>query len=379
MKIRILNKLQVDQVLKAVIPCAKKKDDLYPFTESKPTGLIPVMGKPLVKHIIYNLQELGVDDIYLITNHLEDEFADIFEEYTNVNLIHQEHPTGTADALELCSFIDDDFFVVNGDVIVSEEDLKALKQKHKDSESDATILATEQNKPEKFGVLSITNDRVKSLEEKPEEAENPLVNTGIYIFKPSVFNAIENAGTSDLTDAVKQLVDENDVRFEIAQKYWIDINSPKKLWKADQIKRTNEITEKSISDEAEIHEDASITGNVRVEPKAEIKAGTVIEGDTYIGEEAVIGPNTTVKDSTVGKKSQVRHCAIEEVLTFEKTIVDPNVFIEQSILGEETDVLSNTAIRESFIGPRSYIEINNSIRGVKFVPDARTDLSEISK
>lgn len=365
--------------MKAVIPCAKKKDDLFPFTESKPTGLIPVMGKPLVNHIIHNLQELGVEDIYVITNHLESDFKETFEEYTNVNLIHQENPTGTADALELCSFIEDDFFVVNGDVIVSEEDLQALKQKHVSTDSDATILATDQNKPEKFGVLSITNDSVSSIDEKPEEAENPLVNTGIYVFKPSIFEAIEVSDSSDLTDSVKRMVENNDVRFELAQKYWIDINTPKKLWKADQIKRTNEIRDTSISNKAEVHEEAEIAGNARIEEGAKIKPGTVIEGDTFIGEDAVIGPNASIRNCTIGDKSQIRQSAIEEVLTFEKSILDPNVFIEQSILGEETDVLSNTAIRESFIGPRSFIEINNSIRGVKFVPDARTDLSEISK
>ena len=63
----------------------------------------------------------------------------------------------------------------------------------------------------------------------------------------------------------------------------------------------------------------------------------------------------------------------------EENIIDPYVAVERSILGEESDTKSGTVIRESFIGGRSYIDMNNSIRGIKFVPDARTDLSEISK
>jgi bifunctional UDP-N-acetylglucosamine pyrophosphorylase/glucosamine-1-phosphate N-acetyltransferase len=241
------------------------------------------------------------------------------------------------------------------------------------------MLATEENKPEKFGVLSITNDKVNSIDEKPDEAENPLVNTGIYVFSPRIFDAISESESPDLTDAVKELVADNDACFEIVQDYWMDIDEPRKLWKADQVKRVHDITDTSIDEDTEIHENVDILGEARVAEGAELKPGTVIEGNTYIGEDAVIGPNTTLNNCTVGQESQVRQSALEEVFTFEKTIVDPNVFVEQSILAEETDVLSNTSIRESFIGARSFIEINNSIRGVKFVPDARTDLAEISK
>jgi NDP-sugar pyrophosphorylase family protein len=365
--------------MKAVIPCAKKKDNLFPFTESKPTALLPISGRPLIKHVIHDLQELGIEDIYIVTNYREDMIEDEFDEYTNVNLVHQEELDGTASAIEQCGFIDDDFFVVNGDVIVSRPDLKSLQSKHEEHDADATILGTDQKKPEKFGVLSITNDSVKALAEKPENAENPLVNTGIYVFSPKIFDAIDETDSEHITDAVRHLVENGDVRMEIIGDYWLDIDSPKKIWSADRIKREAMVRETSIHEEAEVHDDVHILGKAMIEKGAHIKPVTVIEGTTFIGKNSVIGPNTVLKDCTIGENSQVRSANLEEVFTFEEAIVDPNVFIETSVLAEDVDVLSGTAIRESFIGPRSFIDINNSMRGVKFVPDARTDLDEISK
>ncbi len=358
--------------MKAVIPVAKKKDSMFPFSDTRPTGLMPVMGKPLVKHLVSTLQDAGVEDIYLVTNYMEDEFEEEFGEYTNVNLVSQEELRGTATAVATCSFIEEDFLVVNGDVLVSERDLESLLERHN---SGATILATGTDSPEKFGVLSIEDDRVKAIDEKPEEADNQLVNTGIYVFTPEIFDIIEESGAEELTDAVEELIERREVRFEFLEDYWIDIGSPKKLLKADRIKREYDLEPED--DGAEVSEDA-VVENSYIGEEAVLESGSVVR-DSYVAPEAVVGPNTVVKDSTISRGSRVEASCVDSSLVFEDTVIDPLVYIEDTVLGEQTDIKPGTVIRESFIGPRSFIEVNNSIYGVKFVPDARTDLSEISK
>lgn len=367
--------------MKAVIPCAVKDDSLFPFIESKPTGLMPVAGKSIVKHLVSDLLNVGVEDIYLVTHYKEQMFEEEFEDYNNVNIVTQEELNGTGGAVEKCDFIEKDFLVVNGDVIVSKEDLEALIGKHKDSDNPATILATDQDSPEKFGVLSITNDQVVEIEEKPEEPENTLINTGIYAFNPDIFSSIEEIeeDQKDLTEAVKRIVSQDKARFELVEDYWLDIGSLKKLWKADEIKREFTVKDTKIHEDAEIHEDVEITGKAVIKKGAEIKPGTIIEGKTIIEENSQIGPNTILRDATIGSNSQIRSADIDSSVLFDKNIVDSFTSIENCIIGEESDVKSNTVVRESFIGPRSFIEMNNSIYGVKFVPDARTDLGEISK
>jgi len=365
--------------MKAVIPIAKKKDSMFPFSETRPTGLMPVMGKPLVNHLISQLQEAGVDDIYLVTNYMEEEFEEVFEEYTNVNLVHQEELSGTAEAVACCEFIEEDFFIVNGDVMVSKRDLENLLQKHEGSEGDLTMLATEGNHPEKFGVLSITNDRVESVEEKPERAESTLVNTGIYIFDPGIFEHIDELESGDLTDAVDSMIGEKNARFQLVEDYWFDIGSPRKLLKADRVKREHEIDSGFIHKEAEISDSAEVGENVYIEKGAVVRSNSVIEDYSYIGKDSVIGPNSVVRNSSMVGGCEIEDCSVRSSLIFERGIVEPNVSVARSILGEETEINSGTVVRESFIGSGSFIEMNNSVRGAKFVPDARTDLGEISK
>ncbi|MFB6144212.1 MAG: sugar phosphate nucleotidyltransferase [Candidatus Nanohaloarchaea archaeon] len=365
--------------MKAVIPCAKKEENLFPFIESAPTGLLPVAGKPVVKHLIEALKDAGIDDIYLVANYRQKMFESEFGEYTDVNIVRQEELNGTGGAVETCDFIEEDFLVVNGDVVISGQDIEALVKKHEQKNPGTTILATREEKPEKFGVLSIENDRVVDLVEKPEEPENTLVNTGIYVFTPAIFEELEKMeGEKDLTDAVKMFLGD-EARFELVEDYWIDIGSPRKLWEADRIKRERMVDQTSIAESAEIHEDAEICDEAVIREDAELKPGTVLEGACIIGENAEIGPDTTVTDSSVNAGTVVRSAAVEDSLIFRDVSIEPSVFVQKSVLAEETSVKAGTVISESFIGPRSFIEMNNSIKGVKFVPDARTDLSEISK
>lgn len=367
--------------MKAVIPAAAKKESMFPFSESKPIGMMPVRGKPVVKHLITALQEIGVDDIYLVTNHLEQMFEDEFAEYTNVNIVHQEDLSGTAGAVATCDFIEDAFIVVNGDVMVSENDLRNLREKYEGSDCGTAMLATDENRPEKFGVLSITNDRVSSIEEKPEEAENTLINTGIYMFSPEIFGIIDELGEDEtsITDAVNLVIESGAARFELVEDYWLDIGSPRKLWEADRLKREYTIDSQDVHAEAEVAASAELPEEIVIEAGAEIKPGAVLEGRCYVGEDSVIGPNAIVRDSSIGPGSNLRNCDIDSCLIFEKTDFDPQVSVTRSVVGEEVEVKPGTVIRESYIGPRSFIEMNNSVLGTKFVPDARTDLSEISK
>ncbi len=361
--------------MKAVIPAAKKKESLFPFSDSKPTALMPVKGEPLISQTIDKLKIQGVTEVYVIVNYREDMFRDLFEERNDVNVVSQEDLSGTAEALKTVNFIEEDFIVVNSDVVISENDIGKLIDGH---EGDVSMLATDEKKAEKFGVLSIQNDEVVSIEEKPENPDNTLVNSGIYILNPGIFDLLEASDKSSLTKVINENIENLGCRFKLIEDYWIDIGSPKKLWKADQVLRENEL-EPNISDDAEISEKASVGENVRIKTGVKVEEGAVIKGESVIGEEAVIGSNTVVENSTVGLDCQLENCHVQDSLLFEENIIDSFVDLENAVFGEECDIKSGSVVKESFIGPRSYIDMNNSIRGVKFVPDARTDLSEISK
>ena len=361
--------------MKAVIPAAKKKENMFPFSESKPTSLMPVKGEPLILQTIEKLKSQGVDEIYVVVNYMEDAFRELFDGRTDVNIVLQENLSGTAQALKTVDFIEDDFIVINGDVVISEKDIRKLIESH---EGDLSLLATDESKAEKFGVLSIQNDEIVSIEEKPENPENSLINSGIYLLRPDIFELLNASDNPSLTEIINENIEAFDARFRLIEDYWIDIGGPKKLLEADRVLREKELVS-NISDDAKIAENASIGEKVRIGTSVTIEDGAVIKGPTVIGENSYIGPNTVIESSTIGTNSQIENCHIHSSLLFEENIVDSFNDLENIVLGEECDLKPGSVLKESFIGPRSYIDMNNSIRGVKFVPDARTDLSEISK
>lgn len=361
--------------MKAVILAAAKKEALFPFSETKPTSMLPLNSEPLLARLVSQAREAGAEKVYIVANHLEGQIQEYFSDDERVEIIHQEKTLGTGAALALCKDIENDLLVLNGDVVVSSRDLKGLVDKHEGSSSDCTVLGTHDSVPEKFGVLSIRDDNVTALEEKPEDAETSLVNTGIYCFTPRVFEELDRTGSSSLTDAVREML--RSTKVHVAEDYWIDIGERRRLLQASRVCR--EEVEGEIHETADVSPEAALEGKVEVREDAVVEAGAYIRGPAIIGRETVIGPNCAVRKSVIGNFTQLDSCSVFNSLIFEDVIVDPSTHVEDSVIGEGSDLKSCSGIRKCFLGADSFIDCNNAMRGVKTVPDARTDLGEISK
>jgi len=301
----------------AVIPAAKKKESLFPFSETLSTALMPVKGEALIKQNIRKLKDCGVDKIHVVVNHKSDRFEEIFEERPDVNLVYQEELSGTSDALRTCSFIEEDFIVLNGDVIISENDISRLIQSHK---NDMTLLATNEDKARKFGVLSIVNDEIKSLDEKPETPENTLVNSGIYLFKPSIFEVLKDSEKNDLTEVISENLENLKCNFCLIEDYWVDIDSLKKLGMADKILRQQDL-DSGVSKTAKISEKAYVEDSVEIRSNVKIEANASVKGDSIIHSGSIVKSNTVVEDSSISADSVLENCHIQNSLVFPETLL----------------------------------------------------------
>jgi len=323
----------------AVILCAGKGTRLMPLTENRPKPMIPIAGKPILEHIIDKINDF-VDNIYLIVKYKKEIIINHFKNNPKITFIEQKDIDGTGYAVLMAKkYINDDFLVINGDVIF-DDDLKDIVN-YKNA-----VALTEVENPENFGVVVLDdNNNIIELQEKPKNPKSNLINAGIYKFEKNVFDILENLkpserGEVELTDAIKELIKENKIKGIKLNGYWKDIGRP---W---DLLDTNKHLLKGIKTDirGKIGKNVVIEGDVIIEEGAEVKPNTVIEGPVIIKSGAVVGPlahirpNTVLMENTgVGNSSEIKGSIV-----MRNTKVPHLSYMGDSIIGENCNMGCNT-------------------------------------
>lgn len=220
--------------MKGMIMAAGVGTRLYPLTKDVPKPMVPIAGKPLMEHIINLLRNHGITQLVANLHYLPDEIQNYFGEGSEfgVNLKYTFEPDlmGTAGGVKNNQdFLDDTFIVVSGDAL-TDINLGAFMRFHKEKGAIATIALKPMEEVERFGVV-ITNaeGRIINFQEKPqkEEALSNLVNTGIYIFEPEIFNHIPPGEFYDFGKNLFPRLALEGASFcgYITEDYWCDVGS----------------------------------------------------------------------------------------------------------------------------------------------------------
>ena len=94
---------------------------LRPLTDYTPKCALEVGGKPVIKHIIDDLEAIGFDDIVVTLKYLPDRVKTAIDEDEAVRYYIQK-TTGTAQCLkemDKSGYLESEFMVVNGDTLTN--------------------------------------------------------------------------------------------------------------------------------------------------------------------------------------------------------------------------------------------------------------------
>ncbi|HHW47331.1 MAG TPA: NDP-sugar synthase [Clostridiaceae bacterium] len=285
---------------------------LKPITNELPKPMVPIMGKPLLERNIKNLKKHGIDEVILSTCYKPQKIREYFEDGSKfgvkISYICEDIPLGTGGAVKNAQeFFDDTFLVFNSDII-SDINISEIIRFHKEKGALATIAATEVDNPSAYGVIEqdekgfITAFKEKPL---PHETNSNLINAGIYVFEPDLFNEIPAGRVVSIERETFPLLLEKGYKIAVYNKcsYWLDLGTPEKYMKAHKdilngklkIDSHNFNTKpKFISETAKIHQRARIVGPVYIGENVEI------------GDYAMVGPNTVLcEGSYVGMGAKV--------------------------------------------------------------------------
>lgn len=335
----------------AVIIAAGEGTRLRPLTVVRPKPMIPVAGKPILEWNIEGVSEF-FDRIFIVVGYKKEiiisHFGDKFNK-AKIEYIEQKEQLGTANAINLAEeYVKGDFMVMNGDLIVSRNLIKNFVE-FKKNKSNVMCLTRVKN-PKDFGVVEIEGDRIKNIVEKPEKPESDLVNAGVYFFKENIFEEIEKIGKSkrfeyEITDAIKILIDENNIYGYVNEDLWLDVGKPWDLLDA------NELLLKSMK-ESQIHKTVRIEGNVTLKNNliigegTEILSGSYIVGPCFIGKNCRIGPNNYIRAYTsIGDNCHIgASVEIKNSIIMSKTNVPHLNYVGDSVIGERCNFGAGTKI-----------------------------------
>ncbi len=326
----------------ALILAAGEGTRMHPLTHTRPKPLLPVAGKPMIQWTIESLKNNGITDIYVLVGSNEEKVREALGD--EVSYIRQEKREGTAHAVGCAEgHIDGAFICINGDVVVEDSLFKDLKAFYKKKNGNV-ITITQASEPEHFGVIEIGgDDEIVSIEEKPKNPKGNYINAGVYVFEPSIFEAIKKTkkssrGEYEITDTLK-LGSAYGFTYE---GFWLDVGKPWDLLDA------NEFHLKRIDKEikGDVHPNAVIEGEVEIGEGTVIRAGAYIIGPASIGKDCVIGPNCFIRKYTsLGNKVHIGNAVeIKNSIIMSGTNVPHLSYVGDTIIGENCNFGAGTNV-----------------------------------
>ncbi len=340
--------------MKAVILAAGEGTRLRPFTASEPKVMIPVANKPILQYVVASLVANGITDIVMVVGYKRTSIMNYFgngEEFgARIDYVNEEKQLGTAHALyQACDKVKDQFLVLPGDNVISKKTISDLLK----NKSDYSVLITRSNESSKYGVISMVNDMVDDVVEKPEKSPSHLISTGIYALQPKIFDYIEELMEErafDITSVIHRMLEDHELKGIITESTWIDAVYPWDLLSVNSAALAHMV--KSYT--GTIERGVMIKGKVHIGEGAVIKGGCYIEGPVIISEGCEIGPHACILPSTsIGNDTKIGPLTVvENSLIMESVEVGPNSVIEHSVIGDGVNIGSNFA---SHVGAKEMI------------------------
>jgi dTDP-glucose pyrophosphorylase len=202
------------------------------MTAATPKPMLKIGGRPLLERIISRLRTFGIAHISVSTHYA----ADVITQYfgaphpdSELNLLREEQPLGTAGAIALVADSTSDLIVVNGDIL-TEVNFESLMRFHRVHQADLTVASVAREEQLAFGVLHSTGVIVNSFAEKPVSSYR--VSAGMYVLSPAAQQCVPGR-PCDMPDVINCLLrgGHKVIQYPVFE-YWLDIGDRKRFEQA---------------------------------------------------------------------------------------------------------------------------------------------------
>jgi len=301
--------------LKAMILAGGLSTRLYPLTKQVPKPLVPIDGEPNAIHLIRYLREYGIEDVAINVHYLAgmicQRLGDGSDYGIRLHYLHEPELLGSAGAVkQMEPFFDDTFAVIGCDELTDMR-LDRVIGFHRERGALATIALVHADDVEHYGVVILDEaGRIVEFQEKPRKGDEKshLVNTGVYVFEPSIFARIPPGAFWDFGKNVfPELQHERAAFFglEMEGAYWCDIGTPAEYRRATadvlagRVKLPGNARARGFPSDASLGIGVRIEGNVRIGSQVSLGAHARIVGPSVVGDGVEVGEHAAIVNSIV--------------------------------------------------------------------------------
>jgi len=232
--------------MKGIILAGGSGTRLYPITKVYSKQLSLLYDKPLIYYPLSVLMLGGIRDILIISDKetiplYKKLFNDGKSIGLNIQYAIQDAPNGIAE-----SFILGEKFIGNDDVTLILGDnifygkLDYFYKALENNIDGGTIFAYKVKDPQRYGIVEFDeNNKVISIEEKPENPKSEYAIPGLYVFDNEVVEISKNLtpsarGELEITDVNKAYLKKGKLKVEKIGRgvAWLDTGTPEALLQA---------------------------------------------------------------------------------------------------------------------------------------------------
>jgi mannose-1-phosphate guanylyltransferase/mannose-1-phosphate guanylyltransferase/phosphomannomutase len=300
--------------------------------------MVPVLGRPVMDHILALMARHGFDDVVANLHYFPDQikqhFGDGSSRGVRLTYSFEEELLGTAGGVRNVRdhFGGETFLIISGDAL-TDIDLTKLWKAHKQHGGIGTLSLMEVEDPSELGVVIVgPGGRIQGFQEKPDPAEalSNLGNCGIYVFEPEIFDYFPDTDFVDWANDVFPALLEQDVPFygHAIDGYWNDIGNLAEFRQGNFDALEGKVTVETAG--------AEIEGGLMLADSATLEGYAMMEPPIYVGEDCTIGESVRLTGPVViGDGCTIgAGAAIRDTIVWPGTEVAPKSVLIGAIAGQ---------------------------------------------